>query len=240
MSTEYWILNMIKKIKAWYEGEFIPYENNEDSPLIRIGGRTKRPLLAKIISNILLFFKVHGKSTIMALLALSAVLVALPSGITSYQKLIEKESQKDIKPFHLPVFSLLIWNDTKNTISINSIGNFQILADVSPMMNTIVANGRFIIGNSIGDKPISNYFYIKPGENINIDGKFLNQKLFKKYYESGDLDIRFLLNINENIIKKDGLLFNEDYLISELISISIKETHNKSLEQVKTTDKSRL
>jgi hypothetical protein len=40
-----------KKIKRWYEGKFIPYENDPNSPLVLIGGYQKRPVIVTAVSS---------------------------------------------------------------------------------------------------------------------------------------------------------------------------------------------
>jgi hypothetical protein len=44
--------NIITKIKDWYRGEYIPPENDPDSPIFRVLGHYKQPLLAKVFKQI--------------------------------------------------------------------------------------------------------------------------------------------------------------------------------------------
>lgn len=52
---------MLKKIKAWYEGKYIPYENSPDSPIFFFGGTDKRHWTARIARILVEFYLEHWK-----------------------------------------------------------------------------------------------------------------------------------------------------------------------------------
>ncbi|WP_299010153.1 hypothetical protein [uncultured Shewanella sp.] len=221
---------MLKKLKDWYEGEYIPYENEADSSAVIIGGDMKRPLLARVISATIDFFKVHWKWVITTLIAFLAVLAAMPFAIINYQKLTDPEVIHESSKTRLPGFGFIIFNETEQTIRIKTIGSFQLLADLTPMTDTVMANGRFILGSRSGDKPDVEYFEILPGKSLHVDGSFISPNNFNRYYQAGDLEVSFFLEQEGRLIIKGGMLFNQDHLIAEPIAIFVKETHNKPVQ----------
>ena len=67
--------NLKKRIKEWWEGEFIPPQNPPDAPLIRLYGHHKRPLLALILTRLGKFWIDHWYKIIMILLGIITVLI---------------------------------------------------------------------------------------------------------------------------------------------------------------------
>jgi hypothetical protein len=68
------------RIRKWYEGEFIPYENESDSHIVFIGGWQRRHWTAEVARVIVAFYGRHWQwvwSTIIAVGSLVAAILAL-------------------------------------------------------------------------------------------------------------------------------------------------------------------
>ena len=69
-----------ERLKKWYEGEYVPHENDPDSPIVLIGGYTKRPWVAYAIDAALKFCTAHRKWLIGTVIALLALTVSIFRG----------------------------------------------------------------------------------------------------------------------------------------------------------------
>lgn len=67
---------MRQSLKAWYEGQFIPYEKDYDSPFVRMGGDHRRSLSARITRTIFEFYLKYWQWCIGALFALAGLAIA--------------------------------------------------------------------------------------------------------------------------------------------------------------------
>lgn len=52
---------MISKIKKWYEGEFVEYENDPNSLAVMIGGYYKKHWTAEMTEGLVIFYLAHWK-----------------------------------------------------------------------------------------------------------------------------------------------------------------------------------
>jgi hypothetical protein len=62
-----------KRLAAWYEGEFIPHQNDPGSRLVRVGGTHERSLAARALRCLIKFWEAHWQWSIgvgVAILAL--------------------------------------------------------------------------------------------------------------------------------------------------------------------------
>ena len=66
-----------RRIKKWYEGEFIPPDNDPDDVIISLMGHMKRPFLALFISRAFEFSRAHWKWLIPTLIAFAGLMVAI-------------------------------------------------------------------------------------------------------------------------------------------------------------------
>jgi hypothetical protein len=66
---------MKEKIKRWYEGEFIPYKNDPNSPVFFVGGDTKRHWTARLARWAVEFYLREWKWTLGAAAAVIGALV---------------------------------------------------------------------------------------------------------------------------------------------------------------------
>jgi hypothetical protein len=57
-------VSMKEKIRKWYEGEFIPYENAPDSTVLFVGGDHKRHWTAKLARWVIEFYMREWKWTL--------------------------------------------------------------------------------------------------------------------------------------------------------------------------------
>jgi hypothetical protein len=55
---------MLEKIKRWYEGEYIPHENDVNSALFRIGGNYRRHWTARLARWAIDFYMREWKWTL--------------------------------------------------------------------------------------------------------------------------------------------------------------------------------
>ena len=67
--------NLKKRIKKWWEGEYIPPQNDPNSSLMRLLGHQKRPLLVLIVTRIGKIWIDHWYKIIMILLGIITVLI---------------------------------------------------------------------------------------------------------------------------------------------------------------------
>lgn len=69
---------MFDKIKEWYEGEYIPYRNDPDSPVVIVGpGHLRRPVLAYMIKWTFDFWLAHWQWVITTALAIIGLIFAI-------------------------------------------------------------------------------------------------------------------------------------------------------------------
>ncbi len=71
---------VLGRIRQWYEGEFVPYENDPRSQVVLIGGWQKRHWTAKAARALVEFHRRHWQwiwSTIIATGSLVAAVLAL-------------------------------------------------------------------------------------------------------------------------------------------------------------------
>ena len=71
---------MLRKIKEWYEGEWVPFENNPNSSIVLIGGSYRRHWTAEIARKLISFYLNHWQwcwGTIIALVSLYVAIIAL-------------------------------------------------------------------------------------------------------------------------------------------------------------------
>lgn len=61
-------------VSRWYNGTFIPYKNDPSSPVVVIGGYTKRHWTANAIHAVIDFSSANWKYMITTLIALAALL----------------------------------------------------------------------------------------------------------------------------------------------------------------------
>jgi hypothetical protein len=66
---------MWKRLKTWYEGEYIPPENDPHSRLVFIVGHYKRPFLARVLSICFEFFSKHWQWCIGTALVIIALTI---------------------------------------------------------------------------------------------------------------------------------------------------------------------
>jgi hypothetical protein len=67
-------------VRRWYEGEFVPHENDSDSQVVFIGGWQRRHWTAEVARSIVKFYGQHWQwvwSTIIAVGSLIAAVLAL-------------------------------------------------------------------------------------------------------------------------------------------------------------------
>jgi hypothetical protein len=67
--------SMKEKIRKWYNGVFIPYENDPSSAVFVVGGDTKRHWTAKLVRWALEFYMREWKWTLGALATVVGALV---------------------------------------------------------------------------------------------------------------------------------------------------------------------
>lgn len=69
---------MLEIIKRWYQGKFIPHENNDDGKFFVLGGGYyRRHWTAKLVYFFVEFFSKHGKWLLSTLLACLSLYVAV-------------------------------------------------------------------------------------------------------------------------------------------------------------------
>ena len=68
---------LIEKIRKWYEGEYIPSENDPDSSVVFVGGYYKRTSLASITRAVVEFHSKEWKWAIPVYLTIAGLIVAL-------------------------------------------------------------------------------------------------------------------------------------------------------------------
>lgn len=61
------------RLSAWYQGEWIPYENEPGSSVVFIGGFQRRPRLALAIETVFKFWGEHWKWLIGIAIAIAAI-----------------------------------------------------------------------------------------------------------------------------------------------------------------------
>ena len=76
------ISSHFSRIKKWYQGKYIPPNNDPDSPIVFTFGRTKRPLVARVLSIIGTFWLNHWKFLLTFLLGLATLIVATIAAIS--------------------------------------------------------------------------------------------------------------------------------------------------------------
>lgn len=69
----------LDKISKWYEGEFVPYENETNSPLYFVGGYQKRTPSARIARWLVEFWLKDWKWIIPTVMSAIGLLVAYQS-----------------------------------------------------------------------------------------------------------------------------------------------------------------
>ena len=70
-------MSLIDRIEKWYEGEFVPHENEPHVAIVIIGGTYKRHWTAKTVRTVLRFWLNHWQWTIGTLLAVCGLAIAL-------------------------------------------------------------------------------------------------------------------------------------------------------------------
>jgi hypothetical protein len=70
-------MNVRGKIRVWYEGTFVPYENDPDDLVVFIGGAYRRHWTAKIARAITQFWLDHWQWAIGTVLAICGMAIAL-------------------------------------------------------------------------------------------------------------------------------------------------------------------
>lgn len=68
---------MRKQVKAWWEGEFQPYENDNNDRFILIGGTYNRHWTSRAARSIVGFLKAEWKWVFGATIAIAGLLIAL-------------------------------------------------------------------------------------------------------------------------------------------------------------------
>lgn len=61
---------MLERVRSWWKGEFVPYENDPDSPIIVIGGFTHRHWTSRVARAVVGFLGREWKWVIGTLIAL--------------------------------------------------------------------------------------------------------------------------------------------------------------------------
>lgn len=69
--------NLFEKIKKWYEGKYIPHENDPGSSVVFVGGYYKRTLLTSIVRAVIEFHAKEWKWAIPVYLTIVGFVVAL-------------------------------------------------------------------------------------------------------------------------------------------------------------------
>jgi hypothetical protein len=69
--------NLHRRIKNWYEGEFIPYENDPNLNIFILGGNQEIHWTAKIARWIISFWSEHWKFIITILVAVTGLYLKL-------------------------------------------------------------------------------------------------------------------------------------------------------------------
>lgn len=62
-----------ERLQAWYEGEFVPHQNDPGSRVVRIGGAYKRSLSARILRRAVEFWRAHWQWLIPVVLSIFAL-----------------------------------------------------------------------------------------------------------------------------------------------------------------------
>ncbi len=155
---------------------------------------------------------------IVAALTLVATVLCIPSLQNQIQEFVPWFEQAE-----LPEFRLLFLNKSKEKVTVRSTGEYHILADLVSFMDTVLQNGRFVIGNKDGNRPDVEYFEVLPNKNISLNGSFISSKKLVSYLRAGDHTIRFFFEVNGRIVRKD-MPFNRDYLTAELIAVYLDGT----------------
>jgi hypothetical protein len=70
-------MSMRDVIENWYEGEFVPYENDSNDAVVFIGGTYKRHWTAKVVRTLMRFWLNHWQWTIGTALAICGLAIAL-------------------------------------------------------------------------------------------------------------------------------------------------------------------
>lgn len=64
-------------LRDWYDGKFMPYENNPDDPVVFIGGAYERHWTANVTRALTKFWLNHWQWTIGTFLAICGMAIAL-------------------------------------------------------------------------------------------------------------------------------------------------------------------
>ena len=67
------------KVRAWYVGEYVPFENDPDSPIVFVGGYFERHWSARLVSTFVYFWRFHWKWCLGFLVSVAALVVAYVS-----------------------------------------------------------------------------------------------------------------------------------------------------------------
>ena len=65
-----------KKFRDWYVGQFVPFENAPDSPIVFVGGYFERHWSARLVVRIFEFWRSHWKWCLTFLAALGGLVLA--------------------------------------------------------------------------------------------------------------------------------------------------------------------
>jgi hypothetical protein len=135
-----------------------------------------------------------------------------------YIKSIESEHFSQVQ-----FFSIVIINKTNRDISLSSSGSFNLIAPKESFSDSIVATGRFIIGDDQDDLPASKEVIVPAGESIDVDCKIINSAEYNSYILKGDISL--VLIVSDSFSKKykrSGLSFTKDDLTAEPIAIYLE------------------
>jgi hypothetical protein len=72
-----WLKSKLERIKIWYEGEFVPYDNDTSSGLVFLGGYQKLHWTARAAKKLASFWYNHWKWIITTTLAFAGLFIAL-------------------------------------------------------------------------------------------------------------------------------------------------------------------
>lgn len=67
---------LMKRVEDWYEGQYVPYENDPRSSVIIVGGYYERHWTALVVRKIVEFWFAHWQWTIGTALALLGLFLA--------------------------------------------------------------------------------------------------------------------------------------------------------------------
>ncbi len=70
-------MSLRNMIENWYEGEFVPHENDPDDAVVILGGTYKRHWTARVARMLVTFWFNHGQWTIGTVLAICGLALAL-------------------------------------------------------------------------------------------------------------------------------------------------------------------